>query len=90
MKKIVLVLLTTLFVTLINANDAVFYMTGATLVPIKETDISISKEILTITVGKDDYATVDVYYEFFNPKKTKRSEERRVGKECRYRWSPYH
>ena len=20
----------------------------------------------------------------------KRSEERRVGKECRYRWSPYH
>ena len=71
MKKIVLVLLTTLFVTLINANDAVFYMTGATLVPIKETDISISKEILTITVGKDDYATVDVYYEFFNPKKTK-------------------
>ena len=24
--------------------------------------------------------------EFFNP----RSEERRVGKECRSRWSPYH
>ena len=23
-------------------------------------------------------------------KKTKRSEERRVGKECRSRWSPYH
>ena len=22
--------------------------------------------------------------------KTKRSEERRVGKECRSRWSPYH
>ena len=21
---------------------------------------------------------------------TPRSEERRVGKECRYRWSPYH
>ena len=21
---------------------------------------------------------------------TARSEERRVGKECRYRWSPYH
>ena len=23
-------------------------------------------------------------------KSTKRSEERRVGKECRSRWSPYH
>src|SRR5690348_17687405 len=22
--------------------------------------------------------------------RTRRSEERRVGKECRYRWSPYH
>ena len=26
---------------------------------------------------------------FFKPKAT-RSEERRVGKECRSRWSPYH
>ena len=26
----------------------------------------------------------------FNPKLKKRSEERRVGKECRSRWSPYH
>ena len=25
-----------------------------------------------------------------SPKKPKRSEERRVGKECRSRWSPYH
>ena len=24
------------------------------------------------------------------PKESKRSEERRVGKECRSRWSPYH
>lgn len=71
MKKIIPVLLALLFATSIKANDAVFYMSGATLVPIKETDISISKEILTITVGKDDYATVDVYYEFYNPKKSK-------------------
>ena len=28
--------------------------------------------------GKKDYVTTD------------RSEERRVGKECRSRWSPYH
>ena len=71
MKKIALVLLSLLFVTTIKANDAVFYMSGASLVPVKETKISISKEILTITVGKDDYATVDVYYEFYNPKRTK-------------------
>lgn len=71
MKKIIPVLLALLFATSIKANDAVFYMSGATLVPIKETDISISKEILTITVGKDDYATVDVYYEFYNPRKSK-------------------
>src|SRR5258707_10348815 len=25
-----------------------------------------------------------------NPKRLDRSEERRVGKECRSRWSPYH
>ena len=25
-----------------------------------------------------------------DPKNTTRSEERRVGKECRSRWSPYH
>ena len=27
---------------------------------------------------------------YFNNKKKLRSEERRVGKECRSRWSPYH
>src|SRR5256884_3355611 len=27
---------------------------------------------------------------FFNTRSAKRSEERRVGKECRSRWSPYH
>ena len=27
---------------------------------------------------------------FLTKKKTTRSEERRVGKECRSRWSPYH
>src|SRR5205085_3356680 len=27
---------------------------------------------------------------YFSPKDASRSEERRVGKECRYRWSPEH
>ena len=29
-------------------------------------------------------------YTFVEIKTVQRSEERRVGKECRYRWSPYH
>ena len=38
--------------------------------------------------------TVDECYNFFEDvctiKEIMRSEERRVGKECRSRWSPYH
>ena len=30
------------------------------------------------------------YYVLLNPESPARSEERRVGKECRSRWSPYH
>ena len=33
---------------------------------------------------------VDNIIELINDGKTTRSEERRVGKECRSRWSPYH
>ena len=32
----------------------------------------------------------DVEYSFDPKKEHRRSEERRVGKECRSRWSPYH
>ena len=72
MKKILPVLLALLFAVTLKANDAAFYMSGNTLVPIKETDISVAKEILTITVCRDHlYAKVDVYYEFFNPGKPK-------------------
>ena len=37
-----------------------------------------------MVVEREDLADVDVYRDFI------RSEERRVGKECRSRWSPYH
>ena len=33
---------------------------------------------------------LDHYYPSQNTKFSSRSEERRVGKECRSRWSPYH
>ena len=41
--------------------------------------------------GQYDKVELPVNQQFFgaNPQ-TKRSEERRVGKECRSRWSPYH
>ena len=38
------------------------------------------------TVENDGYSAVQVAY----ADKKERSEERRVGKECRSRWSPYH
>ena len=40
---------------------------------------SISRAVNTLK--KDDYIIID---------EPTRSEERRVGKECRSRWSPYH
>ena len=38
--------------------------------------------IRNVRIKKDDYG--------FTVAMPKRSEERRVGKECRSRWSPYH
>ena len=53
------------------ANDASFHMSGNQLVPVMETDIAVTKEILTIKRTSSDRLTVTVYYEFFNPKNTK-------------------
>ncbi len=49
-----------------KANDGVYFTSGNFLVPMQETDISVAKEVLTITIGKDSMARVDVYYEFMN------------------------
>ena len=55
--------------------------------------------IMPLHVGKgrtESRAISDILDYVANPKKTDngrlitRSEERRVGKECRSRWSPYH
>ena len=42
----------------------------------------------TLVQGTSDLEITEVVYD--SRKVTKRSEERRVGKECRSRWSPYH
>ena len=50
--------------------------------------IQAGKEIDKILVKKDIQS--DLSKELFAALKGTRSEERRVGKECRSRWSPYH
>ena len=54
-----------------NANDAVYYVNGSHIVPLRETDITVSKEVLTICIRDDGFARVDVYYEFNNKGKAK-------------------
>ena len=39
---------------------------------------------------RGDYAVARSAAEGFSARLRERSEERRVGKECRSRWSPYH
>ena len=51
-----------------------------------ETHIYDEKNGLSYTLHGDYYLPDLV----LNEEKTIRSEERRVGKECRSRWSPYH
>ncbi len=51
----------------VAANDGIYYTKGNQLVPLQETDISVRKEVLTISLMDNGYARVDVYYEFWNP-----------------------
>ena len=54
----------------------------------KDTDIAVDAPKSLRLVGKlDELAKIErISYS----KEKNRSEERRVGKECRSRWSPYH
>lgn len=61
-----------LVATVAMANDGVFFVNGNQLVPVNEADISISKEVLTISIGDDGYARVDVQYEMVNHGKAKK------------------
>ena len=66
-----LLLFACLLVLTAQANDGVYFLSGNQLVPLKETDISIAKEVLTISICDDGYANVDVQYEFMNNGKAK-------------------
>ena len=43
-----------------------------------------------ISIGFDNYVNFDRVIAVLAAGDPQRSEERRVGKECRSRWSPYH
>ena len=51
---------------LASANDGSFYVNGNQIVPLQETDVAVTKEVLTISIQDDGYASVDVLYEFTN------------------------
>ena len=50
-----------------KANDGTYFTSGNQLVPLQETDISIRSEVLTIAITDNNYARIDVNYEFYNP-----------------------
>ena len=73
----------------IDSNTIIVGDFNTSLTPMdRSTKMKINKETqaLNDTLNKTDL--IDIY-RTFHPKTT-RSEERRVGKECRSRWSPYH
>lgn len=51
------------------ADDDTHYTAGNQLIPLVETDISLRKEVLTLTLTDERKALVDVQYDFYNPAK---------------------
>ena len=49
-------------------------------------DAAMGMAFASTLAPEESFTTVELKINFFRP----RSEERRVGKECRSRWSPYH
>lgn len=66
MRKVLFTFFVYLLTLSVWSNDGVFYVNGNHLVPIQETDIALSKEVLTISLCDDGYAKVDVLYELMN------------------------
>ena len=48
------------------------------------------KEYKAASIATPFFMILEVLFETLIPFLMARSEERRVGKECRSRWSPYH
>jgi len=52
--------------------------------------LGVSAMLAFLYVGTDLSSIVQIAFNSVNSFPIMRSEERRVGKECRSRWSPYH
>ena len=96
MRKLLILLLSILFPLLSSAQKG-SVMTpdkkpiAGVLVTLSKTDSTFVKSIATDTAGRFDLMSdVRPYILSFDHSALTRSEERRVGKECRSRWSPYH
>ena len=69
-------------------NGPVVYIKGKTDFKMGEMVYVSSERLVGEVIGlSSEMTTIQVYEETSG---LKRSEERRVGKECRSRWSPYH
>ena len=66
MKRLILTFLTLTAILPCLANDGVFYASGNTLIPVRETVVRMDKEILTLR-RSGEQVLVNVYFEFFNP-----------------------
>ena len=58
--------------------------------PLPSADERYKADILLVVAHPDDEGGATPYLARAIYDEHKRSEERRVGKECRSRWSPYH
>ena len=58
-KRILTAMVAWLLVMAAHANDGVYYVSGNQLVPLVETDIAITKEVLTISLCDDGFACAD-------------------------------
>ncbi len=71
MKKIFIILYLAFLSINVFANDGAFFASGNQLIPISETEVCITKEILTIVRKEDGYIYVTVDYTFNNPSSEK-------------------
>src|SRR3712207_9184587 len=71
-------------VTITEAHGRSYERDGRTVVPWFHPAASLHNQSLRETLVEDARALGETL------RRVRRSEERRVGKECRSRWSPYH
>lgn len=72
MKHTTFIILLLVFCITLTANDGSFYASGNNLIPLQETRISLTKEVLKFHVKQFNMLYVDVYFEFYNPDEEKK------------------